>query len=312
METRARHFWIGLFTLGLAAAALGFGLWLAGADLRGERQAYRIVFREDVTGLAPGSPVRYNGISVGELEHLALDEADPRRVVARIRITADTPVRQDTRAQISTSGLFTGGAHIRLIPGSPESPPVERPAEGPASIPAQRSPIARLRTEGDALLSEIDTFVERANRLLSPENLERIHASLEHLEQTTAALAAQRDELRRGVAGFAEAGTQAESTLAEADALLQRAEALLAGPGSEALKSTARAAAALERSSRSAERLLAENRQALSSGAQGLEELGPALAELHRTLAAFRRLARRLEEDPGQLLRRQEIEEYEP
>ncbi|MBK1727762.1 hypothetical protein CKO13_12250, partial [Halorhodospira neutriphila] len=182
----------------------------------------------------------------------------------------------------------------------------------PASIPAQRSPIARLRTEGDALLSKVDTFVERANRLLSPENLERIHASLEHLEQTTAALAAQRDELRRGVAGFAEAGTQAESTLAEADALLQRAEALLAGPGSEALKSTARAAAALERSSRSAERLLAENRQALSSGAQGLNELGPALAELHRTLAAFRRLARRLEEDPGQLLRRQEIEEYEP
>jgi phospholipid/cholesterol/gamma-HCH transport system substrate-binding protein len=113
METRAHHVLIGAFTIGVFLLALGFVLWMSksGADRR--YNEYEIVFTEAVTGLSVGGLVQYNGIKVGEVSALRLAPDDPRKVIARVRLDASAPVRQDTRAKLGLQGV-TGLAFIQL------------------------------------------------------------------------------------------------------------------------------------------------------------------------------------------------------
>ena len=122
METRAHHVLIGAFTIGVFLLALGFVLWMSksGADRR--YSEYEIVFTEAVTGLSVGGLVQYNGIKVGEVSALSLAPDDPRKVVARVRLDASAPVRQDTRAKLGLQGV-TGLAFIQLSGGTPGSAP---------------------------------------------------------------------------------------------------------------------------------------------------------------------------------------------
>ncbi|MFP4129791.1 MAG: MlaD family protein [Halorhodospira sp.] len=313
MEPQAQHFWIGLATLLLAIGGLLLGGWLADAPLAGERQALDVVFDEDVSGLSESSPVKLNGITVGRVERLRLDPADPRQVIARISVSPEAPLRADTEAQLGSSGLFTGGAHIQLKAGDPSAPPLEAPPDGVPRLEARPSPLAQLREDSDQLLADVDRLISRSNELLSEANVARLSATLEHLEQVSRVLAERRDDLDRGITALADSGEAAEGTLHEASRLIQRGRALLDGPGHEALASTARASDALAAGGATAEAMLEDNRAAIERGLQGLGEIEPLTAELQRTLATLRRIARRLGEDPGgQLLRREEMETYQP
>ena len=118
METKANYVLIGAFTLATAAALLLFGLWAAKYSSERSWQQYQVVFTEPVTGLTEGSSVQDNGIAVGTVQALDLDTRDPRRVVARLKLKAEIPVKVDTRAKLSITGL-TGVPFIQLTGGSP-------------------------------------------------------------------------------------------------------------------------------------------------------------------------------------------------
>ena len=100
METRAHHVIIGAFAIGVFMLALGFVLWLSKSSIDREFAYYDIIFNEAVTGLGKGGTVQYNGIKIGEVAQLSLAKDDPRKVIARIRIDADTPIKMDTRAKL--------------------------------------------------------------------------------------------------------------------------------------------------------------------------------------------------------------------
>ncbi len=91
METRAHHVMIGLFSVIVVVGAMLFGLWLAKSSVDSAFQDYEVVFNEAVSGLSQGSSVQYSGIKVGDVISLRLDPKDPRRVLARIRLTGQTP-----------------------------------------------------------------------------------------------------------------------------------------------------------------------------------------------------------------------------
>jgi len=121
METRAHHVLIGLFTVIVVAGALLFGLFLAKSSVDREFKDYQVVFNEAVSGLSNGSSVQYSGIKVGDVISLRLDPKDPRRVLARIRLGGDTPVKEDTQAKLALTGV-TGTSIIQLSGGTPQSP----------------------------------------------------------------------------------------------------------------------------------------------------------------------------------------------
>jgi phospholipid/cholesterol/gamma-HCH transport system substrate-binding protein len=312
METRAHHILIGLFTVIIVVGGLLFGIWLAKAHSDQEWNYYDVVFNEAVTGLSRGSAVQYNGIRLGDVNQLRLDPNDPRRVLARIRVSGDTPLRKDTHAKLALTGV-TGVAIIQLSGGSPGSPLlVGHDGEVPI-ITADTSQLAKLLSNSEDLITNINQAAAHASELLSPENVHRIERTLDHLDKTTGVIADEREDIRSLIKQLDIATKQANETLAESKALVHNANGLVEGQGKATLESAQRAMASLEHSMASIDRLINDNSDALNGGAASLGDLAPALRELRDTLSSLRSITRRLDENPsGYLFGREKTKEFTP
>lgn len=312
METRAHHVLIGLVTVLVVASALLFGLWLTKSSVDSTFKDYQVVFNEAVSGLSRGSPVQYNGIKVGDVTTLRLDPQDPRRVLARIRLSADTPVKQDTQAKLTLAGV-TGNAFIQLSGGTPQSPELKGKDGQLPVIVASPSPISRLLNDSSDVVGNINLLLHNANQLLSDDNVSRLSNTLANLEQTTGAFASQKGGISDAIAQLAAVGKQANATLAETQALMRNANGLLGTQGKQAFDSAEQAMNALAESTATINDLLKNNREAIDDGAQGLNQLTPAIRELRETLNALKGISRRLEADPsGYLLGRDNDKEFQP
>ncbi|MFC5743948.1 MlaD family protein [Dyella tabacisoli] len=312
METRAHYVLIGLFTVIVVAAALLFGLWLAKSSADRQFSEYDIIFNEAVTGLSQGGTVQYNGIKVGDVTQLKLDPKDPRRVLARIRLGGDTPVRQDTHAKLALTGV-TGMAIIQLSGGSPGSAPLTAPDGGIPVIVADPSPLNRLLANGEDLMTNINEVVARASQLLSPENVSRIDRTLDHLDKATGVIADQREDMRQLLQQLAQASKQANATLAQTEQLAGSANGLINNQARSTLDSAKNAMASLERATASIDHLLNDNRDAINGGMQGLGEIGPAVRELRDAAGSLRGISRRFDDNPaGFLLGRDRSKEFVP
>src|SRR4029079_14200029 len=127
METRANYVLIGAFTLAVIAAAFGFVLWFQSLHTTKLRSPLRVIFEGPATGLRNGGRVNFNGLRVGEVVRVKLD--NPRRVVALAMIEDNAPIRKDTLVGLEFQGL-TGVAAISLKGGEVEAPPVPPGEDG--------------------------------------------------------------------------------------------------------------------------------------------------------------------------------------
>ncbi|RON02840.1 ABC transporter permease [Pseudomonas brassicacearum] len=312
METRAHHVLIGLFTVLVVAGALLFGLWLAKSSVDTAFKDYEVVFNEAVSGLSKGSAVQYSGIKVGDVVSLRLDPKDPRRVLARIRLGGDTPIKEDTQAKLALTGI-TGTSIIQLSGGTPQSPELEGKDGNLPEIVASPSPISRLLNNSDDLMSSVNLLLHNANQMLSPENVDRLSGTLENLQQTTASVAEQRGDLRQAMQQLASVGKQASATLEQTSALMRNANGMLNDQGKQMFGSAEQAMKSLEQSSATINSLLTDNQDALNNGMQGLNGLAPAIRELRDTLSSLRAISRRLDSNPsGYLLGGDKDKEFTP
>ena len=312
METRAHHVLIGLFTVIVVAGALLFGLWLAKSSVDSAFQDYEVVFNEAVSGLSKGSSVQYSGIKVGDVVSLRLDPKDPRRVLARIRLGGDTPIKEDTQAKLALNGI-TGTSIIQLSGGTPQSPALKGKGSQLPTIVASPSPIARLLNNSNDLMTSVNLLLHNANRLFSPENIDRVSTTLANLEQITGTIADQRDDIRLALQQLVVISKQAGKTLEQTSALMRNANGLLNDQGKQMFTSAEHAMHSLERSTATIDQLLSSNKESLNTGIQGLNGLAPAVRELRDTLSSLRAITRRLEANPGgYLLGNEKNKEFTP
>jgi phospholipid/cholesterol/gamma-HCH transport system substrate-binding protein len=307
METRANHVLIGAFTIGVFILAVLFALWAAKYTTEKSFQEYDIVFQEAVTGLSVGSQVLYSGISVGGVRNLSLVRDDPRKVVARIRLSADTPVKTDTRAKLTLTGL-TGTAVIQLTGGSPGSPTLEAPkGERVATIPSEPSALQNIA----ATASEI---VDRVNKLLSNDNVARVTRTLEQLDQVTGAIAGEREEIAGLIRSARAASEKLEATLASADKTIVGLDQGVVQRLPEIVAKLDRTLAQLENTSQNANAMLSENREAIADFSNdGLGQVGPTMRQLRSLIRELDDLADKVETNPaGFILGREQPKEFEP
>jgi phospholipid/cholesterol/gamma-HCH transport system substrate-binding protein len=178
METRANFVLIGSFTLAVIAAAFGFVLWFQSLHTAKARSPLRIVFEGPAAGLRNGGSVNFNGIRIGEVISVKLD--NPRRVVALAMVENNAPVRKDTLVGLEFQGL-TGVAAISLKGGEEAAPPVPLGEDG----------IAVLTADPNALQDVTEAIrgtLQNINRIVS-DNQEAVKSSLHNLEAFTSSLA---------------------------------------------------------------------------------------------------------------------------
>ena len=142
MKTRASNLMIGSTTLAVIAAAfVGF---LAFQKIHGIRQQgpLRIVFEGSASGLHKGGSVNFDGIQIGQIKSLKLD--NPRKVVALAMVDNSAPIRKDTVVGLEFQGL-TGIAAISLVGGAAAAAPVPLDEDGIPILSADLSETESIR-----------------------------------------------------------------------------------------------------------------------------------------------------------------------
>ena len=307
METKANYVLIGAFTIIASVFLLLFALWAAKYSSEKTWREYTVIFNEPVTGLSEGSSVQYNGISVGTVETLRLAPDDPRRVLARLRLQADTPVKVDTRAKMTMPSL-TGTPIIQLTGGSPGSPSL-------TDVDKREVPV--IQTEASALQNIADTanrLVARMDQVLSEDNVKRVANTLANIESMTGAIADQREDLRALIINARQSSEQLAATLKTTNRALEDVDRELVQKLPALIGKLDSTLGKLDSAATGANGILTENRAAISSFANdGLAQLGPTLAELRTLVRDLRRISDRLDGNPARyLLGRDAPKEFEP
>ncbi len=307
METRANYVMIGAFTLATAAFLLLFGLWAAKYTSDKDWRYYNVVFDEAVTGLTEGGSVQYNGISVGTVHTLSLAPDDPRKVVAHVKLRATTPVKVDTRAKLSFTGL-TGTAFIQLTGGSPNAKSL---------VPDNSDTVPTILTEASALQNIAETankLVARLDKVLSDDNIRNITQTLDNIENATGVLADQRQDIGALITNARISSEKLAATLDTTNGAIADVDRELVQKLPQLIAKLDSTLDRLDNAAGNADKLLSENRGAINSFTQdGLSQLGPTMEELRGLVRDLRRISSRLEDNPaGYVLGRQKPKEFEP
>src|ERR1700743_172870 len=178
METRANYVLIGAFTLAVIAAAFGFVLWFQSLHTTKARGPLSVIFEGPASGLRNGGSVNFNGIRIGEVISVKLD--NPRRVVALAMVENTAPLRKDTLVGLEFQGL-TGGAAISLKGGEEAAPAVPLDEDG---IPVLTADPNKLQDVTEAIRATL----QNVNKIVA-DNQESVKNSLHNLETFTNSLA---------------------------------------------------------------------------------------------------------------------------
>src|ERR1700758_3804252 len=204
METRANYVLIGAFTLAVIAAAFGFVLWFQSLHTTKARGPLRVIFEGPASGLRNGGSVNFNGIRIGEVISVKLD--NPRRVVALAMVENTAPLRKDTLVGLEFQGL-TGVAAISLKGGEEAAPPVPLDEDGVPTLTADPN---RLQDVTEAIRGTLQNI----NKVVA-DNQEAVRNSLKNLETFTASLARNSERI--------------DNVMARVDGIMGRAHSLMVG-----------------------------------------------------------------------------------
>ncbi|RTE95139.1 MULTISPECIES: MlaD family protein [Bradyrhizobium] len=204
METRANYVLIGSFTLAVIAAAIGFVLWFQSLHTTKQRSPLRVVFEGPAAGLRNGGSVNFNGIRVGEVVSVKLD--NPRRVVALAMIENNAPIRKDTLVGLEFQGL-TGVAAISLKGGDEAAAPPPLDQDG---IPTLTADPNKLQDVTEAIRGTLQNI----NKIVA-DNQESVKNSLKNLETFTNSLARNSEKI--------------DGVMAKVDGVMLKADSLMLG-----------------------------------------------------------------------------------
>lgn len=289
METRAHHLLIGSFAIGIAVLTVLFLLWIGKAEFNKEHQIYDLRFEGSVAGLNKAADVLYNGIKVGEVINLELDE-DPKFVLVRIQVERMTPVNDNSYAVLAIQGL-TGVAAVEIKAREPEEgKPVEKPnplvaKEGQEFplIETEPSDFQKLFAGAPELINRGNLVLDRLSGFLNTKNQKDFAATIANVERLSANLAKASDKF---------------------DSIATNVDKLVSGEAKQTFADIRGVASDIRT-------IMNEARGPLRDFARaGLPELLLAISDARQMIASIDRAAARLESSPSSLIFGDKAVEY--
>ena len=283
METRAHHLLIGSFAIGITLLTVLFLFWIGKFEFNQQFQIYDLKFAGSVSGLGKAGDVLYNGIKVGEVIEIKIDEDNPKNVLVRIQVERLTPVKEDSFARLETQGL-TGVAAIQIAGGGPKSNPlVAEEGQRYPVIPTKESIISELFTSAPQLVDKGNVVLARLAAFLSPQNEQKFSDTVDHLEKLTANLSKASDKF---------------------DSIATNIDKIVAGDAKTTLADIRGVAGDIRQ-------IMMDARGPLRDFArQGLPELLLAIGDARQMISSVDRAAQRLESSPSSLIFGDKAVEY--
>jgi phospholipid/cholesterol/gamma-HCH transport system substrate-binding protein len=297
MERNANYALVGLISTILLIAMIVFIFWLTNFALSAKYDNYEVVFRGPVSGLSRGGDVQFNGIKVGEVDDIQLDAQDPNKVIAKIRVRSDTPVRQDSLASLEAQGI-TGVNYIQITAGTVSKPLLKdaTPSGQPRIIQAQPGAFSSLLSGGGTVMQKAVDTLDQIDKVLSDQNIQKFTAILSDVQSVTA-------ELRERKAIIADA----DKTLQDADQaavqikeLAASSKGLVTDDGKKTIDKIGAAADQIQGAAADIRAMIAKLKGPTSDFATtGLPQLTSAIAQLQISLHDLDRLVNEVERDPN-------------
>jgi len=293
MEREANYAAVGAFVLLVLLLGALFVYWYSDTREHRDYNRYEIYFTGSVSGLDKGGAVRYLGVGVGRVVDLRVDPRDSSRVQVIVDIDASTPISTHTVAELQLQGI-TGLLYIDLA----EDRSNRRLA--PPAVPGLKYPVIRSApSRFDVFLASLPELVQRANRLLSSENLAAVSTALGNLDKASSHLPQTVHDLNTLIAELHAASTELTASARSAHGLLDEVQ-----PNVKAAALRLRTVGDnLAEATKQLDRIIAENRQDVRAFARdGLPEIERFVREGRAAAEEVRALSASLRENPAQLL----------
>jgi phospholipid/cholesterol/gamma-HCH transport system substrate-binding protein len=299
MEREANYAAVGAFVLVVALLGVLFVYWYSDTREHRDYNRYEIYFGGSVSGLDKGAAVRYLGVGVGRVVDMRIDPRDSSRVEVIADVDSRTPISPQTVAELQLQGV-TGLLYIDL--GEDLSSRRSSPAVEGLKYPVIRSAPSRFDVflaSLPELLVQANDVVQRANRLLSDDNIAAVSTALGNFHRASAALPQTLQDFRALIADLRGVSTELGGSARSARLLLDTVEPDVRA-ASQRLHTIAEH---LDDASGELDRILAENRQDVRSFTRdGLPEIERFVREGRAAAEDISALANSLRENPAQLL----------
>lgn len=188
MRSKSYYTMIGAVVMVLVLLAVFIGVWLEFGGSNEQYQQYQVLFSDPVDGLTEQSPVTYNGVNVGFVNHIAIDRHDHGKVLVTLSIKQGTPIVQGVYAQLMAKGI-TGLQFVSLRLDEDSTQPIfaSTPGQLPM-IPSKPSLLNSLMDKAAKVTDDINEVTAQLTKLVSDENVQHLSRSMAQLDAVTTRL----------------------------------------------------------------------------------------------------------------------------
>jgi phospholipid/cholesterol/gamma-HCH transport system substrate-binding protein len=297
MEREANYAAVGAFVLVVVLVGALFVYWYSDTREHRDYNRYEIYFSGSVSGLERGAAVRYLGVGVGRVFDIRIDPRDSSRVEVIVDIDARTPISAYTAAQLNLQGV-TGLLYIDLL----EDRTNKQQTVAGLKYPVIRSEPSRFDVflaSLPELVAGANQVVQRANRLLSDQNLLAVATAVGNLNKATNNLPQTVHDLNALIAELRGASVELGASARSAHSLLDEI-----GPDvHQTAQRLHTIADNLADATDQVDKIIGENRRDIRSFAHnGLPEIERFVREGRAAAQDIRALSSSLRENPAQLL----------
>lgn len=295
MERHAHFALVGAASLAIIIAAFVFVVWLGNAQFNRQYDEYRIIFTGPVRGLSEGGEVQFNGIKVGQITRIALDQDNPNRVITDVQLNAHTPVRVDSTATTETQGI-SGVNIVQISAGTPSLALLKKASHDRHPIIASKpNALSTILQNGGQMVQNATEALDRVNRLLSDRNLADMSATMRNVRMTTDEVAKNRQMLDSAASALA----RLDIAAGDIQATARTTREIVDGGGKQAINDVASAAADLKLAIRDARSTLAKiDAGSDAIGKSTLPNVNATMLSLQGTADQLNSFIRQLREDP--------------
>lgn len=214
MENRSHALLAGLFMVLLLIAAAVAGIWLGRKDVKYE--TYELISKLPVAGLSIQSQVRYQGLAVGQVQGLSIDQTQPGVIVIRVGVLPDTPVTKGTWGEIATQGV-TGISNIDLRDDGAQPERVTTNERDPYEIPIRPGFFQKLQKSGVGMLEDGEAVLDDLREFVSEENAKQFASLLANTNRLSDNLNQSIVQLKPVIESLPNVMSQLEVTLQQFD-----------------------------------------------------------------------------------------------
>ena len=297
--TRSERIKLGAFMLFCGVLICVFLGYVLKRYLSEQYDNYYTIFDQDVNGLFVDAKVKLNGISVGSVTSITINEKDLNQVVVAFKVQRGTPIKGGTRAGMTAGMNLTGEKQVILSGGDFNEPNVP---EG-GLVPAEASMFDRITGKVGDVFGKVMPIIDGLNRLLTPENAETLSRTLKNLEVTTENLSKVTADLRKPLNTMSKSAVSLQKILAEVE------EAKLAAKADASLSTLKEKLEAIDTKGLNDNLMqTAESMNKLTHNVDAMvyrnqDQVGNAVEELNTILENLEEFTQKIKNNPSVLIR---------